>query len=145
MNQEEIAEKLKIASNNAQYQGNLTSFVVQSIEKAKSNYPVTNLLLYCKDMNLKLVMVDLATEDKFYPESVLDVHRILDLLMKRYDVDPNLVYRKTAIHYTPPKSLDQEELDKLQSNGKRFVTPLSIKTLLAVCEVIYCDFLFESN
>lgn len=90
-------------------------------------------------------MVDLATEDKFYPESVLDVHRILDLLMKRYDVDPNLVYRKTAIHYTPPKSLDQEELDKLQSNGKRFVASLSIKTLLAVCEVIYCDFLFESN
>lgn len=143
MNQEEISEKLASATKGATYQGSLTPFVAQSIEKAKSNYPVTNLLNYCKDMNLKMVMVDMATEDKFYPQSVLEVHKILGLLMDRYNVDPNLVYRKTAIHYTPPKSFDEGELEKMQSAGKRFLTPLSIKTLLAVCDVIHCDFLFE--
>ena len=50
-------------------------------------------------------MQDLATEDRFYPISILDVHKVLDLLMKRYLVDPKLVYRKTGVHYTPQKSL----------------------------------------
>lgn len=143
MTQEEIANKFQIALQGAQYTGQLTPYAVQSINEAKSNYPVSNLIQYCKDMNIQITMLDKATEDKFNPQSILEVHKFIDLLMKRYDVDPKLVYRKTGIFYTPPRSLDQEELDKLKSQGVRFATPLSIKTLLAVCEVIHCDLLFE--
>lgn len=147
MNQEQIAEKLKAALKGNVYIGNLTTYAIQSIKSGRSNYPVSNLIAYCQDMGLKLVMTDMATEDCFYPNSILGVHKVLDLLMKRYEIDYKFVYRKTAIHYTPPKSLEPEELEKIRStsNGNKYMTPLSIKTLLAVCEVIHCDLSFESN
>lgn len=145
MNQEQLADRIKEATNGAAYTGSLTSYAVQSIELARSNYPVQNLISFCQDMNLKFVMTDMATEDRFYPESVLDVHKVLDLLMKRYKVDHKLVYRKTGIHYTPPKSLDPEDIERMKEEayGRKYVIPLSIKTLLAVCEVIYCDLTFD--
>ena len=145
MNQEQLADRIKEATNGAAYTGSLTSYAVQSIELARSNYPVQNLISFCQDMNLKFVMTDMATEDRFYPESVLDVHKVLDLLMKRYKVDHKLVYRKTGIHYTPPKSLDPEDIERMkeEAEGLKDVIPLSIKTLLAVCEVIYCDLTFD--
>ena len=147
MNQEQLADRLKTALQGKTYKGNLTSYAVQSIELGRSNYPVQNLITYCQDTNLRMAMIDMATEDVFFPESILDVHKILDLLMKRYDVDNKLVYRKTAVHYTPPKSLIAEDLEKLKSatDGKKYVTPLSVKTLLAVCDVIHCDLMFESK
>lgn len=140
MNQGQIADSLKEMMNGKSYSGSLSSYATQSIELGRSNYPVSNLITYCQDSGLKLAMLDLATEDKFYPASVLEVHKVLDLLMKRYDVDYKLIYRKTAVHYTAPKSFDEEEL-----GGVRHPSPLSIKTLLSVCEVIHCDLLFESN
>ena len=144
MNQEQLAHRIKTATNGTAYTGCLTPYAVQSIELARSNYPVQNLILFCQDMNLKFVMTDMATEDRFYPESVLDVHKVLDLLMKRYKVDYKLVYRKTGVHYTPPKSLVSEDLERLkEADGRKYVMPLSIKTLLAVCEVIYCDLTFD--
>lgn len=147
MNQEQIAERLKTVSQGKLYSGNLTSYASKSIEDGRSNYPVSNLITYCKDMNLKMVMFDLTTEDCFYPLSVIDVHKVLDLLMRRYNVDYKLIYRKTAVHYTAPKSFDENTLKKMkdESKGKKSVAPLSIKTLLAVCDVIHCDLLFESN
>ena len=75
MNQEQLADRIKEATNGAAYTGSLTSYAVQSIELARSNYPVQNLISFCQDMNLKFVMTDMATEDRFYPESVLDVHK----------------------------------------------------------------------
>lgn len=145
MNQEQLAHRIKTATNGAAYTGSLTHYAVQSIELARSNYPAQNLISFCQDMNLKFVMTDMATEDRFYPESVLDVHKVLDLLMKRYKVDHKLVYRKTGVHYTPPKSLVPEDLERLkeEADGRKYVIPLSIKTLLAVCEVIYCDLTFD--
>ena len=145
MNQEQLADRIKEATNGAAYTGSLTSYAVQSIELARSNYPVQNLISFCQDMNLKFVMTDMATEDRFYPESVLDVHKVLDLLMKRYKVDHKLVYRKTGIHYTPPKSLDPEDIERMKEEAdvRKYGIPLSIKTLLAVCEVIYCDLTFD--
>ena len=145
MNQEQLAHKIKSATNGAAYTGNLTPYAVQSIELARSNYPVQNLISFCQDMNLKFVMKDMATEDRFYPESVLDIHKVLDLLMKRYKVDQKLVYRKTGIHYTPPKSLVPEDIERLkeEADGHKYVISLSIKTLLAICEVIYCDLMFD--
>lgn len=147
MTQEQIAEKLKQSLQDKPYSGSLTSYAAKSIEDGRSNYPVTNLIAYCQDMNLKLMMFDMATEDCFYPISVLEVHKVLDLLMKRYNVDYQLVYRKTAVHYTAPKSFNERDLEKMQTGpkGKKYVTPLSIKTLLAVCDVIHCDLRFESN
>lgn len=146
MNLNQITDKLKMALDGAVYKGDLTSYAVKSIESGRSNYPVSNLITYCQGANLKMVMMDMATEDKFFPASILDVHKVLGLLMDRYDVDTKLVYRKTAAHYTPPKSFEAEEVEKMRSIGKnKYVTPLSIKTFLAVCEVIHCDLSFESN
>lgn len=145
MNQEQLADRIKEAVNGAAYTGSLTAYAVQSIELARSNYPVQNLITFCQDMNLKFVMTDLATEDRFYPDSVLGVHKVLDLLMRRYQVDPKLVYLKTGIHYTPPKSFIPEDLERMkeEAEGRKYVIPLSIKTLLAVCEVIHCDLTFD--
>ncbi|MCM1142545.1 MAG: hypothetical protein NC453_28580 [Muribaculum sp.] len=140
MNQEPIAEKLKTAMDGRAYQGSLTAYAAQSIGKGRSNYPVANLITYCQDSNLRMVMLDMATEDRFYPTSVLEVHRYICFLMNRYDVDYQLIYRKTAVHYTAPKSFDESELENVKHPA-----PLSIKTLLAVCDVIHCDLLFESK
>lgn len=147
MNQEQVARKLKTAMQEKSYKGSLTAYAVQSIESGRSNYPVSNLIIYCQDMNLKMVMTDMATEDCFDAVSVLDVHQTLDFLMRRYDVDYKLVYRKTAVHYTPPKPLEPKELERMKSlpDGNRYAAPLSIKTLLAVCDVIHCDLSFEPN
>lgn len=135
MTQEQIAQKLRAATQGKPYRGNLTSYVVTSIEEYRSNYPVSNLIAYCKDMCLQLVMFDITTEDCFYPDSVLAVHEVLKLLMERYNVDPKIVYRKTGIHYTIPK------VNKSTKDAP--ITALSIKTLLAVCDVIHCDLYFE--
>ena len=144
MNQETIAERLAAVTKGKQYTGSLTPYAVQSILKGRSNYPIANLVTFCQDSDIRIEMSDMATEDCFYPESVLDVHKILDLLMKRYNIDYKLVYRKTGAHYTAPKSFDEAELEKMkaQQNDNRSVTPLSVKTLLAVCEVIHCDLRF---
>lgn len=147
MTQEQIAKRIKAVATDKGYKGSLTPYAIKSIDEGRSNYPVSNLITYCRDMRLRLVMFDLTTEDCFYPESVLDIHKVLDILMQRYEVDYKLIYRKTAIHYTAPKSFDENDLEKMKakSKGKKYVTPLSIKTLLAVCDVIHCDLRFESN
>lgn len=147
MNQEQLADRIKSVKEGVVYSNNLTSYAIQSIESGRSNYPVANLITYCNDSHLKLTMIDMATEDRFQPLSVLDVHKVLDLLMKRYKIDHKLVYRKTGVHYTPPKSFIPEDLERMKSegDGKKYVAPLSIKTLLAVCDVIHCDLQFSQK
>ncbi len=144
MNQEQLADRLKSVSGNEPYKGELTPYAVQSILSGRSNYPAANLLIYCKDMSIIFGMEDMATEDRFYPTSVLEIHKTLDLLMNRYLIDTKLIYRKTGVHYTPPKSLDEEELKRIEGeSGRKYQVSLSIKTLLAVCEVIHCRLFFD--
>lgn len=147
MNLEQLSDRINGAVNRAAYSGSLTPYAVQSIELARSNYPVQNLILFCQDMNLTMVMTDMTTEDRFFPNSTLGVHKVLNLLMDRYKIAPKLVYLRSGVHYTPPKSFLQEDLEKMKegANGKKYVASLSIKTLLAVCEVIHCDLTFKSN
>lgn len=144
MNQEQITERLKEASKGKIYRGSLSTYAAQSIVSGRSNYPVSNLITYCKDLGLELVMKDLTTEDCFSPDSVLEVHKVLNLLMERYEIDSKIVYQKTSVHYTAPKSFAVDEFDKMKSNqnGGKYAAPLSINTFLAVCEVIHCDLSF---
>lgn len=135
MIQKQIAKRLNSLLGGRTYNGNsLSEYAAGSIQNGSSNYPVSNLMVYCRDMGLRLVMTDKATEDIFCPVSTLEVHMVLDRLMKRYKIDYNYVYRKTGVHYTAPKSLNGT--DKRSSS-------LSIKTLWAVCETINCDLDFE--
>lgn len=142
MTKEELAKKLEQTRTQECDRNVLTDYAIQSIEQGRSSYPVSNLLVYCAGTKLQLIMVDMATEEEFAPTSALEVHQVLNKLMERYDVDHKLVYRKTAVHYTPPKTLDSKELERLQKTQKH-VIPLSITTLLAVCSVIHCSLDFR--
>lgn len=130
MNPEEIASSLKNLRSDLSYRGLLTDYAVHSIENAKSNYPVSNLIQYCKDRGIVMELQDGVTLDKFYPETILQVHDVLRLLMDRFQIDAKTVYRKTGVNYTFP-------------NNKQ--APLSIKTLLAVCETLHCKLSFKMN
>jgi len=147
MNKEQLAEQLKTLRNGKPFKGDgLTAYAIESIESGRSSYPVSNLLAYCAGLGLQMKLNDWATDDDIPVDTVLDVHKALDTLMKRYQIDYKLVYRYTGSHYTAPKSFDEEELKRLQSKGKekgkKYVTPLSIKTLLDVCSVIHCELKF---
>lgn len=143
MTQEQIANKLSEALLGRIYQGSLSKYAASSIESGRSNYPVANLLTYCQDMGLQFVFEDTTTEDKFYPISILDLHRYIGEIMHRYQIDCKRIYLKTELHYTPPKSFDERELQELKRESKQSVAPLSIKTFLAICSVLHCDLRFE--
>lgn len=143
MTQKEIVNNLKLAVGDRPYQGSLTYYATQSIEQSKSNYPVSNLIQYCKDMNVQMFVQDGVTLDKFKVSSVLDVHNIISLLMERYEVTFNTIHQKTSVYYTAPKSYEKEKVNKLRSKDKRIKTPLSINTLIAVFQVLHCNLLFE--
>ena len=128
MTKEQLADKLKEIRQDNRYSGNLSGYAARSIEESRSSYPVSNLIDYCKGTKLQMVMVDMATDEAYIVCEIMDVHEIIDMLMKRYNVDSQYIYRKTAVHYTAPK------------NGH---APLSVNTLLAVCSSLHCkiDFL----
>lgn len=123
MTKEEIGTKLSELRNGRSVDG-LSGFAVQSIETGRSSYPVSNLVQYCNSTEAELTMVDTNTDEIFPVKSVWDCHRTINMLMNRYNVDEKLVYRKTGAHYTIPKGKYQ---------------PLSINTLLSVCEVLRCN------
>ena len=133
MKQQELSDKLKSCVEGRPYNGSLTQYTIQSIEQSRSNYPVSNLIAYCDGFGLNMIITDMATWDRFHPITVLDVHKVIGLLMQRYDVDSQQIYRKTTIHYSKPKD----------EAAKKYNTSLSVKTLLAVCDVLHCDLSFE--
>lgn len=130
MNKESLTGRLRAATEGRKYVGGLSRYSLKSIEEGRSSYPISNLIAYCEGYGLGLEMTDMATEDRFYPKTVFDVHDTLRLLMERYDIDFQTIHRKTGTHYTPYYK---------KEGGK---ANLSVNTLLAVCEVIHCDISF---
>lgn len=130
MTQKEIADRLNVLTRGRSYKGSLTRYVLNSITEAKSNYTVSNLIQYCQDMNVILIMEDDVTEEKYVVGSVMDVHNVLGLLMERYGINPRTISQIANVHYTIPT---------------KEAAPLSIKTFLAVCGVMRCNLYFEAN
>lgn len=128
MNKEEIAQKIQALMKGRKYTGALSTYAASSIETSRSNYPVSNLLKYCHDSELRLEMVDYMTQETFPVYSIEDVHKCLGLLMDRWEYDYRLLSELAGVWYTAPKS----------TNGKK-IAPLSIKVFLAVCNVIKCE------
>lgn len=105
----------------------LTAYAVRSIEKGVVSYPVANLITYCKDASLRMVLTDKATLESYPLDEMPEVHEVIQMIMRRYKIDDKLIYRKTGVYYTPPKG----------NEGS-----LSMNTLLAVCEALHCTLTF---
>lgn len=126
MSKEELGIKLTQLRDGAQIIG-LTSYAIKSIECGRSSYPVTNLLKYCEALKLRLILTDVATTESYRVDDIQEIHEVLQMLMKRWQIDDSLMYRKTGIHYTAPKG----------NTGS-----LSITTMLAMCSVLHCELNF---
>lgn len=127
MTKEQLAIKLAQISQENKCPEKLSDYSIKSIREGRSSYPVSNLIDYCEGMELQMMMVDLATDEMYGIYGIMDVHNVIGMLMKRYNIDCQRIYRETSVHYTPPKN-------------KR--TSLSINTLLAVCSVLHCKIEF---
>lgn len=122
MNKEKLGIELSHIRNGKPIPG-LTSYAVKSIDEGRSSYPVTNLLIYCEALSLQMVLTDMATDESYPVDNIQEIHDVLQMLMKRWQIDDSCMYRKTDIHYTAPK-------------GK--TGSLSIATMLAMCSALHC-------
>lgn len=122
MNKEKLGIELSHIRNGKTIHG-LTNYAIKSIDEGRSSYPVTNLLIYCEALSLQIVLTDMATDESYPVDNIQEIHDVLQMLMKRWQIDDALMYRKTGIHYTAPK-------------GK--TGSLSIVTMLAMCSVLHC-------
>ena len=122
MNKEKLGIELSHIRNGKPIYG-LTNYAIKSIDEGRSSYPVTNLLIYCEALSLQMVLTDMATDESYPVDNIQEIHDVLQMLMKRWQIDDALMYRKTGIHYTAPK-------------GK--TGSLSIVTMLAMCSVLHC-------
>jgi len=128
MTKEQLAKKLNEVCGNNVYSGKLSGYAVRSIVESRSSYPVSNLIEYCEGMDVRMAITDLATDEVYTIDEIMQVHEVIGMLMERYDVDYQFVYRKTAVHYTAPK------------DGR---ASLSVNTLLAVCSCLHCKIDFQ--
>lgn len=128
MTKEEIAIRLNQLQK-GEYAGKLSKYAVKSIEEGRSSYPVANLVEYCEGTGIRMVMTDMATDEIYETLNVMDVHKVICMLMERYDIDAKHIFMKTSIHYTAPKK------DK---------SSLSVNTMLEVCQVLHCKIEFIS-
>lgn len=136
---EVLTERLNGALRGREYEGELSQYVRRSIVQGTSNYGVKNLIEFCNGAGLTFTMTDMATEEVFELDTVAKAHQTIDKLMKRYDVDCMLVYRKTACYYTLPRKKDGK------GEERKYPESLSVKTLVAVCQVIHCELRFYPN
>ena len=130
MTKEQLAKKLSVVCGKNVYSGELSDYAIRSIKESRSSYPVSNLIDYCKGMDVRMAITDMATDEAYRVFEIMDVHNVIMMLMERYGIDSQYIYRKTAVHYTAPK------------NGR---ASLSINTLLAVCSSLHCRIDFLEN
>lgn len=116
-----------------EYSGDLSRYAIQSIREGRSNYNVVNLLDFCANSGREMYLIDRATEDAFKVSALRDIHQILSMLMKRYCITRRELCLKSKINYLMPNAED------LKIGGAVCDIPISIKTLLAVCEAAHCE------
>ena len=133
MNKVELGVKLANMRNGQSIEG-LTDYAVKSIEEARSSYPVANMLMYCNRLHIVVVLKDTATMECYPVENTSEVHDVLQMLMQRWQIDDTMMFRKTGIHYTAPKSKADAERGSL-----------SIDTMLAMCKTLRCELNFVQN
>lgn len=124
MTKEEIGNSLAAIRRSSTVNIQLSGYAIESIEKNRSSYPVSNLIKLCNALCVQLVIVDENTGEKYPIDSILDCHMTIRWLMERYEIDEADIYRNTGTHYTVP-------------NGNR--QPLSINTLFDVCATLKCN------
>lgn len=123
MTTEQIAERLREVRGDGEYVGSMSGYSRMTIEQHRANYPVSNLMGYCDGLGIQPIITDMTMSESYDVDSVSDVHEVIAMLMKRYEIDEKYLYRKTARHYTPPKE------------GR---TSLSIEVLLAILDAMMC-------
>lgn len=122
MNKEELGVKLSQVRGGRQIT-TLSNHVIKSIEEGRSSYSVQNLITYCEELSLQMVITDIALDENYPVDTVADVHDVLQMLMQRWQVSKTSIYHKTGVHYTVSKS----------NSGT-----LSVTTFLAMCKALYC-------
>lgn len=121
MNKEEIGRRIAEVRGGRKVDNTMTEYAIQSIEKCRSSYPVSNLIALCNALRIQLYMEDTNTGEKYPVDSVDDCHEIIGFLMDRYNTDEKAIYRLTGTHYTMPRGSSK---------------PLSINTLYEVCNAL---------
>lgn len=125
MSKEEIGERLReIRKTNHIMIDELGDYAIRSVETASCSYPVSNLIIMCNALGVKLEITDTYVGETFPVSSISECHLVLATIMDRYEVDHKMIYRLTGRHYTLPKGAKQ---------------PLSINTLLAICDALHCE------
>lgn len=122
MNKETLGIELSHMRSGKPING-LTDYAIKSIEKGRSSYPVSNLLVYCGDLSIQMAITDLATDEVYPVDTIQEVHGVLQMLMQRWKIDDTDIYRKSGVHYTAPRG----------NTGS-----LSINTMLEMCKVLHC-------
>lgn len=122
MNKEELGIELARIRNGNPVEG-LSKYAIRSIEKGRSSYPVSNLIIYCNALSLQIVMTDMATDESYPVDDTQEIHAVLQMLMKRWHIDDSSMCRKAGCHYTAPKGT---------------AGSLSISTMLAMCSALHC-------
>lgn len=146
MTKEDITQRLNEAKPDGKVCQQLTQYAVKSIEKGLSNYSVNSLTTYCNELGIKICIQDLCTEDIFMPTSASDIHKVIGLMMYRYQIDEKLIYRKTGVHYSAPKWTKRKEpVTEEAIMNSNPSAPLSINTLVEVCSCLHCNITFEHN
>ena len=129
MNKERLGAKLSHIRNGKSIT-RLSKYVVKSIEDGRASYSISKLIVYCEELSLQMAITDLAFDEVYPVDTIFEVHDVLQMLMRRWNIDESMIYRKTGAHYTAPKYS---------------ASPLSINTMLSMCKVLHCKLDFVTK
>ena len=93
MTKEQLAARIKGATKDREYHGELSGYAIASITEGRSSYPVANLISYCNGLDLQFAITDINTDECYDIDDIMDVHNVIKMLMDRYMIDHKLVYR----------------------------------------------------